>query len=306
MALTTYNELLTAIQDYQDDTGTTITDRQADWVVFAEQRMHYGAGVRGSPFYSPPLRVRAMEATAIMPLQACSDGGTSAGSANAQTVTLSAAPTAARGLTFKFVAGYSNTGAMTMNPNSVGAVAVKKGSSRVDLEADDITAGATYAVFHDGTYYVLLPSPGAVPLPPRYLGMRSLYVQSTKFRPLEFMSGVQFNGMEAANTSGLPRAYTLEGDCIRLGPRTDTSYPLICNYYRRFAALSTALNDVYRNSPNVYLYGALLEACLYLGDAENAMKWHGLFMSGCQGLVSSDQRDRYGSAPLQMRTDITP
>ena len=301
MAITTYAELLTAIQNYEDDTSAIVTDRQAEWVTLCENRIHYGFGSPGMPFYSPALRLRQMERTVTIPIQSNQDGGTSAGSANAHTVTLTTSPTVALGLTISFTAGYTNTGATTFNPNSVGAVDVRKGVNLDALEAGDIVAGAKYTVYYDGTYYVLMPSSGGVPLPSRYLGMKEIYLQGSPHTPLDFMAPSHFSGILAGAEADSPTAYTIQGDCIRFAPIPGSSEYVICTYWRKFAALSSATHALFLDAPNIYLYGSLLEAALYLGEDENAIKWHGNFTSACQGVANSDQRDRYGAAPLRMR-----
>src|SRR3989304_4583574 len=106
MAISTYAELLSAVQNYEDDTSSIVTDRDDEWVTLAEQRIHYGYGEPGQQFYSPPLRVRAMEHAFTIRLEAGQDGGTSGGSADAQTLTMTA-PTVALGLGLNFVAGFT-------------------------------------------------------------------------------------------------------------------------------------------------------------------------------------------------------
>lgn len=85
-------------------------------------------------------------------------GGTSAGTANAQTVTLTPAVTAyATGSRILFIAGNTNTGATTLNVNSVGATAIRKSSSQSALAAGDIISGQLVEVVYDGTYWRLCP-----------------------------------------------------------------------------------------------------------------------------------------------------
>ena len=302
MSVTTYAELLTAIQNYQDDTSSIVTERDDEWVTLAEQRIHYGSGDIGDPFYSPPLRVRMLEHDFTIRVEASQNGGTSAGTANAQTVTLESAPTVALGLTITFVAGFTNTASMTLEETHAGgAVALKKGVNNDDLEAGDVVLGATYTVYHDGTRFKLVPNGGA-PLPARFLGFKHIYDDGTTKRPLDFIASQTLIGMAGVNSSGSPiRGYTIDGDCIRLVPPSDGTRFIKGVCYRRFNALSSELNELFRRAPGVYLYGSLLEASLYLGDDANMPKWHGAFMSACRGIMRADQWDRYGSAPLQMR-----
>jgi hypothetical protein len=83
--------------------------------------------------------------------------GTSAGT---DTVTASVTPAItayAAGQRFHFKAGGTNTGAATININSVGAKDLKKGpDGATALAAGDITAGGMYTVEYDGTNMQLL------------------------------------------------------------------------------------------------------------------------------------------------------
>lgn len=86
--------------------------------------------------------------------------GTSSGN---DTITASVSPAItayAAGQAFRFLAGGTNTGAATINLNSVGAVAIKKGKAGATaMAAGDITAGGTYEIVYDGTNFQLL-NPG--------------------------------------------------------------------------------------------------------------------------------------------------
>lgn len=84
-------------------------------------------------------------------------GGTSGGSANAQTITLTPAITAyVTGQIFTFVAGFTNTAAApTLNVNGVGAkTIVSAGLTTIHIGA--IQSGGVYAVLYDGTRLILL------------------------------------------------------------------------------------------------------------------------------------------------------
>jgi hypothetical protein len=77
---------------------------------------------------------------------------TSGGSADTQTLTYATAPAAYyNGQRFAFIAGFTNTGATTLNVNSLGATAVKKmvGGVQTALSAGDITAGNFYEVAYN-------------------------------------------------------------------------------------------------------------------------------------------------------------
>lgn len=85
--------------------------------------------------------------------------GTAGGTANALTLTLAPAPTAyATFQRFIFKASSANTGAATLNVNSLGAKALKRlvdGTLRA-LIAGDIASGRIYEAIYDGTQFVVL------------------------------------------------------------------------------------------------------------------------------------------------------
>lgn len=79
--------------------------------------------------------------------------GTSGGTANAQTLSLTPAVGAyVAGMKIRFIAGAANTDAATLNVNSVGAVALKypDGAALVD---GSLKAGSVYEAIYDGTAF---------------------------------------------------------------------------------------------------------------------------------------------------------
>jgi hypothetical protein len=85
-------------------------------------------------------------------------GGTAGGTANAATISLNPPLAAyAAGQAFRFQTGAAaNTSAVTLNVNSLGAVAVNKGDGTAALAAGDLPASAMVTVVHDGTRFRLI------------------------------------------------------------------------------------------------------------------------------------------------------
>jgi hypothetical protein len=85
-------------------------------------------------------------------------GGTAGGTANAPTISLNPPLAAyAAGQAFRFQTGAAaNTSAVTLNVNSIGAVAVNKGDGTLALGASDLPASAMVTVVHDGTRFRLI------------------------------------------------------------------------------------------------------------------------------------------------------
>lgn len=87
------------------------------------------------------------------------NGAVTTGSANAQaTATTNGDFTKTYGYIVTFGAGFSNTGAATLNVDGTGATTIKKNgvSGLVDVVLGDIIVGESYQVEYNGTYFVLI------------------------------------------------------------------------------------------------------------------------------------------------------
>lgn len=121
-----------------------------------------GAGTvttTGSP--SSPLPACFSGSTSITPCKANNTEqiriGTTTGSTNAYVLALSPAVTSYTGLCTEFISNFSNTGAATLNINSVGATAItKQGSAAVALASGDIGNTQTVTVCYDGTQFEMM------------------------------------------------------------------------------------------------------------------------------------------------------
>lgn len=83
------------------------------------------------------------------------DYATTGGSSNAFTLTLDSRITSyTEGMVVRFKGDRANTGASTLNINSIGAANIVKYGS-TSLEANDIQSGKVYEVMYDGTNFQL-------------------------------------------------------------------------------------------------------------------------------------------------------
>ncbi len=87
---------------------------------------------------------------------------TSGGSANAQTLTTSPVTTSyVAGQKFRFIAGFTNTAAVTLNVNSLGVKNIYMGNGSTVTAGGEIVVGRSYDVQYDGTQFRLSSSDGA-------------------------------------------------------------------------------------------------------------------------------------------------
>jgi hypothetical protein len=89
----------------------------------------------------------------------------------------------------------------------------------------------------------------------------------------------------------IPRFFTLIGDQFQIWPIPDQQYVGTLVYSQRIPALSDAnpTNWLLEQGPDVYLYGALMQAAPYLRDTEALTLWKALFDQALEAMRVSDK-----------------
>jgi len=141
-----------------------------------------------------------------------------------------------------------------------------------------------------------------VGLPSDFLEMRDLFVVGTPRAPLTYLSPAAFSRNSRADESGKPVFYTLRAAEIELSPIPDTNYTLQMLYYAKPDALSdsNASNVFMANTPDLLLYGSLVEAEPYLMNDARTQVWAQFYQNGLDALNTSDDGAEYSGVPLSM------
>jgi hypothetical protein len=150
-----------------------------------------------------------------------------------------------------------------------------------------------------------------VALPADFAEMRELKINTAHERKLVYVTPQHFAEVAASQGGGLPRVYTLAASALRLGPAPSGSPPLTVEllYYAKLPALTDAApaNWLLAAAPNIYLFGALLEASAYVRDPVQLADWSAQYTAAVSAFQAQDRRARHGGAPLIMRpTGATP
>lgn len=146
-----------------------------------------------------------------------------------------------------------------------------------------------------------------ISLPTGFNEIRSLtYAPATgSVRKLEYITPEQADAFEYAS-SAPPQWYTFVGGLIRLYPTPDAAYDYTIKYYRTIVPLDSTntTNFLLTSHPDVYLYGALVEACLYTGDDPRLMAWKQSLEEAIQELIRSDRRERFVSPVVNFDAEL--
>ena len=141
-------------------------------------------------------------------------------------------------------------------------------------------------------------------LPSDFLELRNIQLNVTIPKSLEYVTIEQMDQERGlGNTAREPVYYTLMGSTIEVFPTPDQSYTLELAYYQDIPTLSADAdtNWLLTKAPDVYLYGALLQAAPYLKDAEETGLWLQAHDMVVAELEKEDLGARYGASTLKAR-----
>ena len=172
------------------------------------------------------------------------------------------------------------------------------------LNVDETTLGGA-ATLVAGTRDYALPS--------GYLQMVDFHLRTSPITPLSYLTPENMNRMWAGSQGGKPLAYTIFADNstgtpikkVRLGPSPASAYDYSIMFYKKIDALSVAntTEQMLTDNPDIYLYGALLEAEPFLMNDQRVQLWATAFQESVRALQEQDNKDRHsGSAMRVMNT----
>ena len=101
-------------------------------------------------------------------------------------------------------------------------------------------------------------------------------------------------------STGQPVYYTITGTQLEFIPTPDSTYSAELTYYAKIPALSDSntSNWLLAYAPDLYLYGAMLEAAPYLKDDERLAVWSQMYVNSLGDIEVADQRASVSSTPL--------
>lgn len=88
--------------------------------------------------------------------------------------------------------------------------------------------------------------------------------------------------ISVSNSSGLPSYYTVDGSNIAFDTPCNIAYTFTLRYKQCYAIASTSTNDILTNYPNVYLFGALVEACSFARDYNDMQLFESRFQTALE------------------------
>lgn len=149
------------------------------------------------------------------------------------------------------------------------------------------------------TGLVKIDSTENAPLPDDFLAMRTIYIEGSPDRPLRAMAPAALP-RDFSGAAGMPQAYAIAGRMIRLAPPPNAPVTLAIDYYARIPSLGvgTPTNWLLDNHPDIYLYGALVQAEAFTSNDDRIQLWKTALDEALGELTLASSKARWGSGPL--------
>jgi len=142
-------------------------------------------------------------------------------------------------------------------------------------------------------------------VPSDFLETKSIKLNTNPVTALQFESVDALDSLKSTTyiAAGKPQYFGIVGGQIRVLPVPDSTYTAELIYYAKLTKLSdsVASNWLLSQAPDVYLYGALMQATPYLKDDARISVWAALYARGLEELQVADDRGATSGGSIMMR-----
>ena len=144
---------------------------------------------------------------------------------------------------------------------------------------------------------------GVIALPTGYLDLKSAYVNTSPTVRLERRSEEWLNINYPSTITGIPQFIGRQGSNFIFGPYPDSNYTINGIYYQTPTAISgAAVNTLFTNNPDLYLFACLAEAEIIIGRDARVQLWEAKYNKILSLVNGTDQRENASGSSLQTRT----
>lgn len=143
------------------------------------------------------------------------------------------------------------------------------------------------------------------PLPEDYRGIRSV---ANSTRVLTYLTPEALAEQKIVGPSGLPGYYSILGENLQIWPAPTAGDEVEIIYLAKVESLgaTNASNWMLDRFPNVYLYGALLQAAPYLDEDARVSVWASLYGQALQAVNASSLNESHGALTVRSGSSATP
>ena len=139
-------------------------------------------------------------------------------------------------------------------------------------------------------------------LPTNYIQMRNFQVNTSPLTTLSYVTPEIYDRLWGGSTSGIPKFYTILANEVSFGPIPATVMEVEMLFYKKFDNLSvtTTTNTLLTDSPDIYLYGSMLEAEPFIMNDERVPLWAAALERAVSDMQEQDNKDRHSGSALRV------
>lgn len=146
-----------------------------------------------------------------------------------------------------------------------------------------------------------------IPVPSGFMQARRLYLDDDFDRSITYLSPLRFYAAQIYQGSGRVQAYTIEGDNFIFAPDPSGDPTAKLLYYKALDPIQTSgENWISNNAYDIYLYGTLMHAAIFLRDKEGAVAYQSLYRQAVNKLGAEEGRARIGGSSLIRQPRVSP
>lgn len=136
---------------------------------------------------------------------------------------------------------------------------------------------------------------------PGWFELLNIQLDTDPKTTLQLASPSELDFLYIRNEAGKPHHYTIHGTELEVHPSPDTSYTCEVTYRARITNLSdtNTTNWLLTNHPDIYLYGSLIAAELYIQNDARLPMWKALADEGIRELNILEKRARNSGSGLK-------
>lgn len=140
--------------------------------------------------------------------------------------------------------------------------------------------------------YEVSSSARSLTLPEDYLAAKTLTCEGA---PLERVSDIRILQLAARNHSGTPEQFGRSGNALLLYPAPSEERAFALTYWADLSGIAEPDDVLLTLCPELWLYGALVEASMFLRKSKSPSEWDGLFERALEEVNNvTDEESRSG------------
>jgi hypothetical protein len=139
-------------------------------------------------------------------------------------------------------------------------------------------------------------------LPASYIQMRNFQLNTSPITPLQYVTPEIYDRLWGGSTDGTPQFYTIVAGEVQLGPLPASVLTMEMLFYKKITALSgsNTTEAMLTDNPDIYLYGALMEAEPFIMNDERVGLWAQGLQQAISDLQEQDNKDRHSGSALRV------